>query len=285
MQLALIASVAMLVIKWIAYLLTGSAAIFSDAAESIVHLGAIAFAYYSLHLVEAPPDADHHFGHAKIAYFSSAIEGVLILIAAGIIIYESISKWFHGLHLESLGIGTALTAAAGIVNAFLGWHLVRVGRKHHSIVLSSNGKHILTDSWTSAGVVIGLLGAWATGWLVLDPIFAILSAAQIIVTGVGLVRGSVKGLMDQTDPELESRIREVLDVATMDSPVQYHRLRLRMGGKTAFCDFHLWFPPDWTIQRAHDDATLIENKLKSSIPVPLDVQSHLEVAHDHDHDE
>src|SRR5262249_52023932 len=165
--------VLMLLMKIYAFVITGSSAILSDAAESIVHLLAVGFAAYSLHLSLKPADESHRYGHDRISFFSAGFEGGMIILAAIYIIYEAIHKWIIGLQLENVGVGAVFTAMASIINAGLGWYLVRQGKRHHSLVLEANGKHVLTDSWTSFGVIFGLILVMLTGWLPFDPLLAI----------------------------------------------------------------------------------------------------------------
>ncbi|MRR37284.1 cation diffusion facilitator family transporter, partial [bacterium] len=169
MRLSLAVGLLMFVMKVGAYALTGSAAILSDAAESVVHVAAVVFAAYSLKLSYKPADENHPYGHAKISFFSAGFEGAMIILAAVYIIYESIHKWFLGLHLENLGAGTALTAAAAAINGGLGAYLVWLGRRKKSLILSANGKHVLTDCWTSIAVLVGLGLVLVTKWLPFDP--------------------------------------------------------------------------------------------------------------------
>ncbi len=222
----------MLAGKMYAYIITNSAAILSDAAESVVHVMAVAFAAFSLWLSIQPADKSHTYGHDKISFFSAGVEGMLIVIAAIYIIYEATAKWIVGLYLENLDIGMLYVAAAGLINAGLGFYLVRKGKRHKSIILVANGKHVLTDSWTSAGVIVGLLLVTWTGWLPFDPILAFIVALNILWSGAKLVWQSVGGLMDEGDPELDRQICTVLDVETNTrglryqstaSPSQWHR--------------------------------------------------------------
>ncbi|MEX2381840.1 MAG: cation diffusion facilitator family transporter, partial [Opitutales bacterium] len=202
MNLSLGVGFLMLVIKFGAYLLTGSAAIFADAVETIVHVAAVGFASYSLRLSQKPADVSHPYGHAKIGFFSAGAEGALIVIAALFIIQDAINKWLGGLELENIGIGTGLTAFTVFLNGGLGLYLVWLGKKKNSLILEANGKHVLTDAWTSVGVIIGLILTLLTGWLPWDPIFAMLVAINILVAGFGLIRRSVRGLMDEADPKI-----------------------------------------------------------------------------------
>jgi cation diffusion facilitator family transporter len=282
MKLSLVVSVFMLVGKLYAYFITNSAAILSDAAESVVHILAVSFAAFSLWLSFKPADSDHPYGHDKVSFFSAGIEGGLIVAAAIFIIYESIQKWVAGLRVEQLDNGTIIVAGAAIVNAALGWYLVWQGKKHDSIILVANGKHVLTDSWTSFGVVGGLLLVLYTDWLPFDPILAIFVALNIIWSGGKLIRISVGGLMDEVDPEADRRIRAVLDAETKRHSLEYHELRNRKSGSTVWVDFHLLFPSGTSIEVAHDLATQIEAALKKSMRETCVVTSHLEPIEGHE---
>ena len=183
MRLSLGVGFFMLASKIAAYWLTGSAAILSDAAESVVHIVAVSFAAYSLWLSLKPPDRSHLYGHDKISFFSAGFEGAMIVMAAFYIIYVSVQKWMAGLKLEHLGLGTGLIVLASLINGGLGFFLIAIGRKHRSLILEANGRHVLTDCWTSIGVVIGLTLAMFTGWLEFDPLVAILVALNILWSG------------------------------------------------------------------------------------------------------
>ena len=172
--------VVMLAIKTAAWHLTQSSAILSDAAESVVHVAAVAFVVYSLRLSQKPPDEDHPYGHAKISFFSAGFEGGLISIAGVFIFYQAVHQWAGGLEPQRLGMGSALTALAMLINGWLGWHLLRLGKRGGSLILEANGNHVLTDAWTSIGVLAGLGLTWATGWMGFDPICAMLVALNII---------------------------------------------------------------------------------------------------------
>jgi cation diffusion facilitator family transporter len=281
MRLSLITGFLMLGMKVFAYAITGSVAILSDAAESVVHVVAVSFAAYSLWLSLKPPDRSHHYGHDKIAYFSAGFEGAMIILAAVYIIYVSVHKWLHGLQIENLGKGTLLTLAAALINAALGGYLVWVGKKHRSLIVEANGKHVLTDSWTSFGVVAGLSLAMITGWLPLDPILAIIVALNILWTGGNLMRQSIGGLMDEGDPTTESRIRKVLEEMTANTGVEFHGLRHRNAGNTVWVEFHLLFPRGTLLDEAHKLATAMEEGIARELGVRTEVISHLETLEDH----
>lgn len=281
-RLSLVFGFLMLGGKWYAYLITGSAAILSDAAESVVHVFAVAFAAYSLWLSFKPADGSHPYGHEKISFFSAGVEGGLIIIAALTIMVEAILKWMAGLELQNLGEGMIYVAAAGAINGGLGAYLVYTGKRHGSLVLVANGKHVLTDSWTSAGVIIGLFLVVWTGWKPFDPILAIIVATNILWSGGKLVRQSVGGLMDEGDPQLARTITEILQRETQARGLVFHEVRHRNAGTTIWVEFHLLFPRGTKIEDAHWKATEIEAILKSSLPLPMNVLTHLEPLEDHD---
>lgn len=293
MNLSLAVGVLMLAAKWTAFLITGSSVIFSDAAESVVHIIAVWFAWYALRLTSRPPDKEHHYGHDKIAFISAGVEGALICIAAIVIIASAIEKLIVGIELQRLDLGMTITAGAGAVNAALGWFLVRRGRRDHSLIVEANGKHVLTDAWTSAGAVLGLLLAQCTGLLWLDPAMAILFGANILYEGSRLVTRSVDGLLDRTDAELEQRAHSILKDLLGNLPgslpggrgVTYHRLRLRMSGHIPHIDLHLQFPDEMPIAEAHRIATMIEDRLAEALQRPnTEVFTHLEPStHPGDH--
>ncbi|MCI0707308.1 MAG: cation diffusion facilitator family transporter [Ignavibacteriae bacterium] len=281
-SLSLIVGFLMLAGKTYAYAITGSAAILSDAAESVVHVFAVAFAAFSLWLSLKPPDTSHPYGHEKISFFSAGMEGMMIVLAAIFIIYEAIQKWLGGMELQNLGTGTVYTAAATAINAALGGYLVWQGKRHKSIILIANGKHVLTDSWTSFGVIVGLLLTIWTGWLPFDPILAILVAFNILWSGSKLLRQSVGGLMDEGDPELERQLRALLDAETQKRGLWYHELRYRQSGASLWVEAHLLFPRGEMIEDAHRKATEIEAAVKQAFSLPVNIITHLEPREGHD---
>lgn len=282
MRLSLVIGVLMLAGKWYAYVLTNSAAILSDAAESVVHVVAVAFAAFSLWLAFRPADSRHRYGHDKVSFFSAGVEGLLIVLAAVVILYEAIRRWIEGLELRNLGVGAAWVAAAAIVNLALGLYLVSQGKRHRSRILVANGKHVLTDSWTSLGVIVGVLLVLWTGWLPFDPILAILVAINILWSGGKLVRESVGGLMDESDPEVHDAVVEVLRRETAARGLEWHELRHRNSGIGMWIDFHLLFPATTSIERAHRQATEIEAAIHAAVPGPVHVTTHLEPAESHE---
>ena len=285
LQLAMWVSLAvgflMLGTKVLAYGMTGSAAILSDAAESVVHVVAVSFAAYSLWLSRKPPDPTHHYGHEKIAFFSAGFEGAMIVLAAVYIVYASIHRLIAGPKLENLGAGALLVLVAGLINGALGGYLVWVGNKHQSLILEADGKHVLTDCWTSLGVIVGLGLTMLTGWRRFDPVVAILVALNILWMGSKLIRQSIGGLMDEVDPIVESQIRGLLVEMTCEAGVEFHGLRQRNAGNTNWVEFHLLFPKDTSLESAHALATKIEERIQRDSTMRTQVISHLETLEDH----
>jgi cation diffusion facilitator family transporter len=282
MRLSLGVGLLMFVMKVGAYLLTGSAAILSDAAESVVHVAAVAFATYSLKLSYKPADENHLYGHTKIAFFSAGFEGAMIILAAVYIIYESIHKWLGGLQLENLGFGTMLTAAASAINGGLGAYLIWLGRRKNSLILTANGKHVLTDCWTSLAVLVGLSLVMVTKWLPFDPICGILMACNILYSGGVLVKSAWTGLMDTADPAVQKQLIDLLDRETSTHGISYHQLRHRNLGDSHWVDVHLVFPDNTSLANAHRTATEIEKVVESSLEPQAAMTTHLESASDHD---
>ncbi len=281
MNLSLWVGVLMLIIKMTAYILTNSTAILSDAAESVVHIAAVSFAAYSLRLSYKPADSNHLFGHAKISFFSAGFEGAMIVGAALFIIYTAVVRWLAGLELQNLDLGTGLIALSLVINGALGTLLVRIGKKKNSIILAANGKHVLTDFWTSLGVLVGLALTWATGWLPWDPIFAIITALNILFSGFGLISASVGGLMDKADAAVSKKLTKILDEETGKHGIQYHSLRHRNLGNRQAVELHLVFPGNLAIQGAHEKATSIERVVEQSFTPEAYVVTHLEALEDH----
>ncbi len=282
MRLSLAAGFLMLVLKMSAYLLTGSAAILGDAAESVVHVAAVIFATYSLWFASQPADENHRYGHSKIAFFSAGVEGGLIVLAAVFIIYESIRRWIGGLTVSHLGDGLLLTFATVLINGALGWYLLRTGRKNDSLILTANGRHVLTDGWTSLGAIIGLGLMHLTGWLWWDPVFGLLMAGNILVSGYDLLRQSIAGLMDHADPALTCVLDEALARETASRGVTFHALRHRNAGKVHYVDVHFLFPDDIALREAHRIATDIERAVMKSTVQTVHITTHLECVGDHD---
>ncbi len=281
MRLSLAVSFLMLAGKLAAYFLTGSAAIFSDAAESVVHLLATAFVGFSLWYAFQPPDAGHPYGHGKIAYFSSGLEGMLIIVAAVAIVFTAIRDLVLGPSLARLETGLLILAGLTLVNLGLGLYLVRTGRRYNNLVLVSNGQHVLTDMWTSVGVLLGVGLVRLTDILWLDPTVAILVAFNIMWTGFRLVRRSVSGLMERADDAYTSAMLEVLETARDEGVIShYHQLRHRRVHDQLWVEYHLLFPEDLTITEAHDRSHLVEDRITATFPQDdVFVTAHLEPDH------
>ncbi len=264
--ISLTIGVGMFCAKMGAYFLTGSAAIFSDAAESVVHVLATSMALYSILLSSKPADDSHLYGHGNIEYFSAGVEGFLILMASVFIIYTAIIDIIHGQNLKQLDSGVLIISAAGIINLFLGFYLVRMGKKTNSLTLVADGKHVLTDSYTSIGVIIGIILVMITGFQLLDPIFAIAVALNILFTGYKLIRESIGGLMNETDNEvLEKIVSKLIDIKK-DYWIDIHWLRFWKSGDQVFIDFHLILPYYFNIKESHLEEEEIESELQKFLP-------------------
>jgi len=283
MRLSLAVGVLMLIGKATAYLLTHSVAIFSDAAESVVHVVAVVFAAFSLRLSAKPAEAKFLYGYERIIFFSAGFEGAMISLAAITIFAAAIHKWLTGLYLENLGFGTLVVLAAGVFNAGLGYYLLQVGRRRKSLILEANGKHVLTDSWTSFGVVGGLGLVLLTHWRPFDPLAAIAVSFAILFSGGQLVWRSVAGLLDYSDPEAGRLIRERLDAVCSELSIKYHAMRFRTTGYRQIIEVHLLFPDATSVGDAHRIATVLEQRLTKELPMPVEVLTHLEPLGDHPH--
>jgi len=281
MRLSLIFGLMMLVGKSWAYLATNSAAIFSDAAESVVHVVAVGFAAFSLWLSIRPANRQFGYGYERISFFSAGFEGALIILAAVAILITAIDKLSTDAEIENLGLGTAVIAAAGLINAALGWFLVARGKRNNSLILEANGKHVLADSWTSLGVSGGLILVMLTGLRLLDPLFAIAVAAHILWSGAKLVWRSVGGLMDYADPEVGRLLKKSLDELTSELNVVYHGVRFRHSGYRLRIELHLLFPFKTPLGEAHSIATRVERGIQEALGQPSEVVTHLESQEDH----
>lgn len=261
-----------------AYMITDSAAIYSDAAESVVHLLATTVAGLSLWYSMRPPDENHPYGHGKIAYFSTAVEGGLILMAALSVFYTAARALVGGHQVHDAGIGVLILLVLTAINVALGLWLQQVGRRHNAIVLVSNGRHVLTDVWTSGGVVAGVALVWMTGIQWLDPVVGLAVGLHIGWTGVELLYGAYQGLMERADRTDTERIVEDLSGAVDEGLITgYHQLRHRRVNDQVFIEMHLLFPSELTIHRAHAVAHEIEERIRAHFPRDeVFVTSHLE---------
>src|ERR1035437_645680 len=281
MRLSLIFGLAMLIGKTTAFFMTHSAAIFSDAAESVIHVIAVGFASFSLRLSTKSASPQFLYGYERITFFSAGFEGAMIIVAAMAILFESIRRWIAGLRLEHLGADVLLVLMAGILNAGLGYYLLRIGRRTNSLILEANGKHVLTDSWTSFGVVGGLGLVLLTHWKPFDPLVAIAVAANILWSGGHLVWSSAVGLMDYSDPKAGRKIRDKLDAICSELAIEYHGVRFRTTGYRQIIEVHLLFPRLTSVSDAHRLATVLEERLPAELQMPAEVITHLECSEDH----
>lgn len=277
--LSIAAAVSTIALKSGAYFLTGSVGLLSDAAESVVNLVAAFVALLALHVAAQPADAEHHFGHSKAEYFSAAVEGVMIFVAAIFIIVSAVDRFLNPAALENVGLGLGISVFASLINGAVAFVLMRAGRTYNSITLRADGKHLLTDVWTSVGVVVGVLLVAVTGWLRLDPIVAFLVGCNIIWTGWHLIRQSVDGLMDHSmTPESHDRLTATLGEFAGER-VQFHAVRTREAGHQQFVAMHVLVPGGWSVQRGHDLLERVEARLHETFD-HVEVQTHLEPLED-----
>jgi cation diffusion facilitator family transporter len=266
-------------LKGAAYLLTGSVGLLSDALESFVNLAGALMALAMLAVAARPADETHAFGHSKAEYFSSGVEGTLILIAAGSIGWTAVGRLLAPRPLEQAGLGLAVSFVASLVNLAVALVILRAARRHESITLEANAHHLLTDVWTSVGVIGGVGLVAVSGWQRLDPIVALLVAANIVYAGVKIVRSSIRGLMDATLPHDEVVSIERALAPFMTDGVGYHALRTRQAGARRFVSLHVLVPGAWTVQRGHDLLEAVEAALGRTLP-GISVLSHLEPSED-----
>jgi cation diffusion facilitator family transporter len=276
MNLSLAAAVVLLGAKVTAAVITKSSAVYSDAAESVVHLLAVGFAAWALRLAHKPADETHHFGHDKVAFLSAGFEGAMISAAAVLILYEAVRQFVFGVSIEHIGFGAAVTAGAAAINLVLGLSLINIGKKTGSPLLRANGMHVLTDVWSSGAVLVALALIYFTKWVWWDPIAAVLAALNILRVGFKLIRESLGGLLDETDPKVEREIHALLDREVSRRGLSYHNLRHRHSGRTHWVEFHLVFDDALTVGKAHEAATEIEASVAELLHPHGRVISHLE---------
>jgi cation diffusion facilitator family transporter len=277
--------VVLLAAKMSAASLTGSSAVYSDAAESVVHLLAVAFATWALRLAHKPADETHHFGHDKVAFLSAGFEGAMISAAAVLILYEAGRQVLYGVTISRLGTGAIITAGAALINLVLGLTLIRVGKKSGSPLLRANGLHVLTDVWSSVAVLVALGLIYGTGWLWWDPIAAVIAAVNILRVGYKLIRESLSGLLDEADPKVKREICELLDREVSRRGLSYHNFRHRHSSRTHWVEFHLVFDDALTVGLAHEAATEIEASVAALLHPDGRVISHLEPKSAEHHEE
>lgn len=263
---SILAAVVTICLKLVAYMLTGSVGLFSDAAESVVNLMAAVAVLLALTMAARPPDEEHAFGHNKVEYFSSGLESALILIAA---VWIGVTAWGRLVDpqpLENVGLGLSITLVAAAINGGVALVILRAGHRLRSITLRVDAHHLLTDVWTSLGVVVGIVLVQLTGWLILDPIIALLIAANIIRIGVRLLRDTANGLLDRALPAADQeRISEILSSYEQEG-IQFHALRTRAAGQRRFISMHVLVPGQWSVQKGHDLSEDIEKRLGEQLP-------------------
>lgn len=278
--LSIAAAVLTVGLKYVAYLLTGSVGLLSDAIESIVNVVAAVIALLAMREAAKPADALHHFGRGKAEYISSGIEGFMIFAAATAILVTSVPRLWEPRELEDLGVGVLITSVATVINLLVGLLLVRVGTAHRSAALRADGHHLLTDVWTSVGVIVGVLLVMLTGWRILDPIIAIAVAINILVVGWRLVRESLRGLLDAALPAADHEaIVAVLAQHAFQDGVTFHGLQTRESGKDRFMSVHMLVPGDWSVQQAHDEVERVEGDLRAAVS-DLQIMTHVEPRED-----
>lgn len=269
------AAIATILLKGIAWWLTGSVGLLSDAMESFVNLTGALMALWMLSLAEQPADEDHPHGHGKAEYFSSAFEGFLIVLAAVSIAYTAIERLLNPQSLEAVGIGLLVSVVASAINLVVARLLLKAGREHQSITLEADAHHLMTDVWTSVGVILGVGLVASSGWNWLDPAIALMVAANIVWTGWQLMHRSASGLMDVAlPPEQKRLITQVFD-KYIEHGIAYHALRTRQAGRRSFISFHALVPGQWSVQEAHDWVERIESDLRDTIS-NCHITSHLE---------
>ena len=277
--LSLAAAAVTIGLKAAAYWLTGSVGLLSDALESVVNLAGALMALAMLRVAERPADEEHAYGHGKAEYFSSGVEGSLIVIAAASIAVAAGQRLLHPQPIEQVGLGLAVSVVASGVNLAVALVLRRAGRRYEFITLTADAQHLLTDVWTSAGVVVGVAAVALTGWQPLDPIVAIIVAANIVWAGVAIMRKSILGLMDTALPAEEQRRVHAILKRHLPPGVQYHALRTRQAGARRFVSLHVLVPGKWTVQRGHSLLERIEADLRHDLP-NVTVFTHLELLND-----
>lgn len=254
----LLAGILLMLVKFVAWHLTRSNAVLSDALESIVNVAAGGFALYSLMLAAKPRDREHPYGHGKVEFISAALEGSLVALAGGLIIYRAIDAWLTGVEIHALGIGALLIAGSGAANLALGLVLRKRGRRAHSLTMEAGGVHLLSDAWSSAALVLGLMVIQLTGLLWLDSLFAIGFAIFIIWQGIRMVRRSVGGIMDETDMAVAEELVHIIDANRRPEWIDIHNFRVIKFGSTLHIDCHVTLPWYFTLERAHDEISELD---------------------------
>jgi cation diffusion facilitator family transporter len=274
------AAVSTIALKTGAYFLTGSVGLLSDAIESLVNLVGAVMALLMLSVAARPADEDHMYGHTKAEYFASSTEGLLILGAAIGIIVAAVQRLLQPKEIEQLGLGLAVSVAASLINLIVARVLLRAGKQRQSITLEADAHHLMTDVWTSVGVIGGVAVVGLTGWNILDPIVAFIVAVNIVWTGVKLIRRSVSGLMDEGLPEQEQKLIQNVMNKYREKGVNFHALRTRQAAARRFMSVHILVPGHWTVHDAHHIAEDFENDIREALGGAVTVLTHLEPAED-----
>lgn len=277
--LAVATALATILLKAGAWVVTGSVGLLADAAESLVNLVAAIVALIVLKVAARPADANHNFGHTKAEYFSAAVEGVMIFVAAISIVVLALQRLLSPQPLESVGIGLMISVAASVLNGAVALVLIRAGKRHHSITLRADGKHLMTDVWTSVGVLVGIVLVWVSGWGWLDPVIAIAVGVNILFTGYGLVKESTEGLMDASLPEEDNKRLRAILTSRGGAGVAFHQMRTRVSGTRQFMDFHLLVPDDWSVKQSHDFLEDLSDEIVAEFP-RMNVTGHIEPIND-----
>ena len=282
LKLSVAVALATIALKTGAWWVSGSVSLLSDALESLVNLAGALFALAMVVIAERPPDDDHPYGHHKAEYFSAGFEGVLIFAAALAIVWAAVQRLLHPEPLESVGWGIALSVVSSVLNGALAWAMLKKARSHRSMALEADARHLFTDVYTSAGVVIGLGAVMATGWVWLDPVLAILVALNILREGASLVWRSTEGLMDRAvEPDVRAEIDKTLEVFRHQA-IRFDHVVTRRAGQRRFVDMHMHMPSAWTLGRAAAVRTSVEQALMAAVPglrasiqlLPMDVEAH-----------
>ena len=278
-RLSIAAAVATIALKAAAYLITGSVGLLSDALESLVNLAAASMALAMLTVAARPPDEMYAFGYGKAEYFSSGVEGALILLAAAGIVWTALPRLATPQPLEQVGIGLAVSVLASVINFAVARRLLKAGKEYRSITLEADARHLLTDVWTSAGIIAGVFTVSLTGWTRVDPLIALVVAANILWTGAQLLRRSLLGLMDAALPAADQNaIKDVLSQYERRG-IRHHALRTRRSGTRSFISLHVLVPGAWTVQRGHEVLEHIERDIRAALP-GSSVFTHLEAVDD-----
>jgi cation diffusion facilitator family transporter len=275
-MISVVVAVAIFSTKFYAYLLTSSTAVLSDALESVVNIVAAIFTLVSLRIASLPADENHPYGHGKVEFLSSGFEGGLIAFASLLIVYQAALALWTGQRVAAIEAGLVLVTAAGIANAALGFFLLRTGRRTNSPAIEADGQHVLTDFWTSAGVIVGLVLVRLTGVAALDPIVAIVLGANLTWVGARLLRRAVGGLLDESDPTLLGKIVDTIDNARTPGVIALHRLRAFRSGGAAHLDAQLVVPRFWSVEDAHEVANRFEERVIAGVAQATDFTLHLE---------